>query len=87
MTSKTKPVGKFKSEAEERTFLEANDSSNLVDWAEATRVSPPNLKASKQSISLRLPIHLLERIKEAANARDVPYQSLIKTWLEEKRSG
>lgn len=25
-----------------------------------------------------------ERIKAAANARDVPYQSLIKVWLEEK---
>ena len=28
----------------------------------------------------------LERIKAAANARDVPYQSLIKVWLEEKLS-
>jgi len=27
---------------------------------------------------------LIERIKLAANARDVPYQSLIKVWLEEK---
>ena len=26
------------------------------------------------------------RIKAAANARDVPYQSLIKVWLEEKLS-
>ena len=32
---------------------------------------------------MRLPIHMLERIKAAANARDVPYQSLIKVWLEE----
>ncbi|WP_211090151.1 CopG family antitoxin [Pseudothauera nasutitermitis] len=34
-------------------------------------------------ISLRLPQHLLDAIK-AANARDVPYQSLIKVWLQEK---
>jgi len=27
---------------------------------------------------------MLERIKIAANKRDVPYQSLIKTWLAEK---
>ena len=27
---------------------------------------------------------LLEKIKVAANKRDVPYQSLIKTWLAEK---
>jgi predicted DNA binding CopG/RHH family protein len=30
------------------------------------------------------PVTLLERIKVAANKRDVPYQSLIKTWLAEK---
>ena len=28
--------------------------------------------------------HLLDSIKAAANARDVPYQSLIKVWLQEK---
>ena len=44
----------------------------------------PNLKPSTIAISLRLPITLLERIKVAANKRDVPYQSLIKTWLAEK---
>jgi len=44
----------------------------------------PNLKPSTQSISLRLPVTLLERIKIAANKRDVPYQSMIKTWLAEK---
>ena len=30
------------------------------------------------------PQHLLDSIKAAANARDVPYQSLIKVWLQEK---
>jgi predicted DNA binding CopG/RHH family protein len=44
----------------------------------------PNLKLSPQSISLRLPLALLDRIKIAANKRDVPYQSLIKVWLTEK---
>jgi predicted DNA binding CopG/RHH family protein len=27
---------------------------------------------------------LLDAIKTAANARDVPYQSLIKVWLQER---
>ena len=47
----------------------------------------PNLKPSTRTISLRLPEHLLESIKSAANARDVPYQSLIKVWLQEKVGG
>ncbi|MDP2705943.1 MAG: CopG family antitoxin [Burkholderiales bacterium] len=50
----------------------------------ASVASLPNLEPTTQSISLRLPLHLLDRIKSAANARDVPYQSLIKVWLEEK---
>ncbi|PIR62314.1 MAG: hypothetical protein COU65_04100, partial [Candidatus Pacebacteria bacterium CG10_big_fil_rev_8_21_14_0_10_42_12] len=39
------------------------------------------LKPSTESISLRLPSHMLGRIKELANAQDVPYQSLMKTYL------
>ena len=42
------------------------------------------LKPSTETISLRLPKHLLDGIRLAANARDVPYQSLIKVWLQEK---
>jgi predicted DNA binding CopG/RHH family protein len=84
MIKTAKPVPSFASEAEERAFWEANDSSEHVDWSKAERVRLPNLKPSSTSISLRLPNALLERIKVAANKRDVPYQSLIKTWLSEK---
>ncbi len=88
MSAKTKAkVPRFKSEVQERRFWETHDSTEHVDWSNAKRVTMPNLKPSTQSISLRLPVHTLERIKLAANARDVPYQSLIKVWLEEKLSG
>ena len=85
MNAKTR-VPKFKSDAQERKFWEAQDSARIIDWSKAERVRLPNLKPSTRSISLRLPVHTLERIKAAANARDVPYQSLIKVWLEEKLS-
>jgi predicted DNA binding CopG/RHH family protein len=84
MNKKLKLMPKFRSDAEERRFWETHDSSNYVDWSKAERVRLPNLKPSTASISLRLPVTLLERIKIAANKRDVPYQSLIKTWLAEK---
>ncbi len=84
MRKKLKPIPSFASEAEERRFWEGSDSTEYVDWSEAERVRFPNLKPSTTSISLRLPVSLLERIKIAANKRDVPYQSLIKTWLSEK---
>lgn len=44
----------------------------------------PGLKPSSASISLRLPVSLLERIKIAASKRGMPYQSLINAWLAEK---
>jgi predicted DNA binding CopG/RHH family protein len=84
MSTNLKSIPKFRTEAEERRFWETHDSSNYVDWRKAERVRLPNLKPSTTSISLRLPVTLLERIKVAANKRDVPYQSLIKTWLAEK---
>jgi len=79
-----KSIPTFVSEADERAFWESHDSTELLDWSQAQRVTLPNLKPTTQSISLRLPISLLESIKVAANSRDVPYQSLIKIWLSEK---
>lgn len=84
MSRKIKKLPVFASEAEERAFWEKHDSSDYLDWSKAERMSLPNLKPTTQSISLRLPVSLLESIKIAANSRDVPYQSLIKIWLNEK---
>ncbi len=84
MNKTFKAVPTFANEAEERRFWETHDSANYVDWSKAERARFPNLKPSSSSISLRLPLPLLERIKIAANKRDVPYQSLIKMWLAER---
>ena len=84
MSRKRKSAPEFRTEAEERTFWEAHDSADYVDWGRAERVRFTNLKPSTKAISLRLPVDLLERIKTAANKRDVPYQSMIKLWLAEK---
>ena len=84
MSKRLKTIPKFSSEAAERKFWEKNDSSKYLDWSKAQIAAFPNLKPSTKTISLRLPQHLLDAIKTAANARDVPYQSLIKVWLQEK---
>ncbi len=84
MTKQIKTIPTFANEAEERTFWETHDSTDYLDWNKAQSVVLPNLKPTTKTISLRLPKHLLDSIKAAANARDVPYQSLIKVWLQEK---
>lgn len=84
MKSKLKPIPKFRNEDEERNFWATADTSEYFDWSKAEEVIFPNLKPSTETISLRLPKYLLARIKEIANFKDVPYQSLMKIFLSEK---
>ena len=84
MNTPSKIHPKFANEAQERIYWETHDSTERLDWTKALRVTLPNLKPATKTISLRLPQHLLDSIKAAANSRDVPYQSLIKVWLQEK---
>jgi predicted DNA binding CopG/RHH family protein len=79
MRKQLMPVPVFKNEAQERKFWVTHDSADYLDWSKAGRV--------RSAISLRLPLPLLERIKMAANKREVRYQSQIKTWLAEKVDG
>jgi predicted DNA binding CopG/RHH family protein len=81
---KFKATPQFASEAQERAWRESHDSTDYVDWSKSVPGHFPNLKPTTTSISLRLSISTLERLKIAANKRDVPYQSLLKMWLEEK---
>jgi predicted DNA binding CopG/RHH family protein len=79
-----KQIPKFKNENEEREFWASNDSSEYLDWDKAGRALFPNLKPSTKSISIRLPESLLDALRQMANERDVPYQSLIKIYLQER---
>jgi predicted DNA binding CopG/RHH family protein len=84
MNKKPRPIPKFRSEKEERRFWETHDTTDYFDSGKMVRARFPNLKPSTQSISLRLPLSLLEAIRIEANKKDVPYQSLIKVWLSER---
>ena len=84
MKKQLKPIPDFANEQEERLFWETHDSADYVDWKKAESAVLPNLRPTTKTISLRLPQHLLDSIKAAAHSRDVPYQSLIKVWLQEK---
>jgi predicted DNA binding CopG/RHH family protein len=79
-----KKIPNFKNEAEERRFWQIHDSADFMDWSNAGTPSFPKLKPSTQTISLRLPEPLLDDLKRLANKRDVPYQSLLKTFLADR---
>jgi predicted DNA binding CopG/RHH family protein len=79
---KTPP--KFKNEDEERKFWAKADSTEFVDWQSGKRRKFVRLKPTLKTISLRLPVSMIEDLKVLANRRDVPYQSLLKVFLAER---
>ena len=72
---------KFRNEDEERDFWAKINLTDYFEPSDFERVSFPNLKPTSRSISIRLPEYLINRLKERANEIDIPYQSLIKTYL------
>jgi predicted DNA binding CopG/RHH family protein len=78
-----KPIPKFNSEDEERNFWDTHEALEYFDWTKAQPVLFPNLKLTRTPISLRLSGSLLTKIKLIANKKDLPYQSLIKHYLNE----
>jgi len=84
MSKKSKAKPALQTEEEVREYWTDHDSADYLDWSKAESVTFPNLKPSTQTISIRLSKSLLESIRLEANKRDVPYQSLIKIWLQEK---
>ena len=79
-----KEIPKFKSEDEERKFWETADSTKYIDWSQAKTKTLVKLRPSLRTISLRLPVAMIEDLKLLANQRDVPYQSLLKVFLAER---
>ena len=79
-----KSIPEFKNEDEEREFWKTHDSAEYLEWRRAERAVFSNLKPSTKTISLRLPESMLAELRQLANKRDIPYQSLIKTFLRER---
>ncbi len=82
--AKKKQIPDFRSEDQERRFWSENDSTEFVDWESAQSRHLPNLRPSLSTISIRLPVAMIEDLKILANKRDVPYQSLLKVFLAER---
>ncbi len=82
---KLKLIPRFKNEDEEAEFWATHDSTDYFDISRAI-VNPsfPNLKLSTKTITIRVTESLLNSLKMLANKRDVPYQSLVKMFLDEK---
>ena len=74
---------RFNDEDKEREFWSRIDLSDYFEPEDFDRVSFPNLKPTTRSISIRIPEHIINRLKERANEINIPYQSLIKEYVKE----
>lgn len=79
-----KKIPEFQNEEAEFEFWSKADTTEYLDWSKAKRVKFPNLKPTLRTISIRLPVSMVEDLKVLANQRDVPYQSLMKVFLAER---
>lgn len=82
--NKLKQAPKFKSEKEEAEFWATHDTSKFFRIDKPFVMDFPDLKPTTKTITLRISVSLLHRIKKIANKKDMPYQSLMKVFLDEK---
>ncbi len=83
MKKNLKKIPEFKNEDEERDFWAKVDTSEYFDWSKARHAIFPNLKLTRQPISLRVTTSLLAKVKSVANKKDMPYQTLMKQYISQ----
>ncbi|MGB9662405.1 MAG: CopG family antitoxin [Moorellaceae bacterium] len=86
----TAELPKFKSEREEVEFW---DTHNTLDYLESDEPAgielDPDLEAKirerqkTKRVTLRLRVSQIEAVKEIARRKDIPYQTLIRSWIAE----
>lgn len=79
-----KKIPQFKNEEEEKAFWSVNSPLDFFDNPEPIELQFPNLKPTTKTISIRLPEWMILQLKNLANKKDIPYQSLVKVFLGEK---
>jgi len=81
---KIKNIPPFKNEDEEREFWASHGTVDYFDVKKPVKLDLSHLKRSTKPITVRLPEDLIKKLKILANKKDVPYQSLLKLFLDEK---
>jgi predicted DNA binding CopG/RHH family protein len=79
-----KKVPKFASEDEEREFWAGADSTEYIDWENGEDVRFPHLQPTTKTVSIRMPLWMIEELQVRANEHDVTYEALIKVYLAER---
>ena len=80
-------IPKFKNKDDEFEFWSNLDLVDYFEPGDFVPVSFPNLKPTTRAVSVRIPEYILGRLKEQANALNIPYQSLMKQYIAHGATG
>ena len=72
-----KKMPELKTEEEISTFWDEHDSTEYIDWNKVKLVRLVNLQKSTKTISIRMPVDMIETLKIQANKCDIPSISRI----------
>ena len=84
MNKKANLIPKFKNEDAERDFWATHDLTDYLDNFAPVELDLSELQPSTRSVTVRLSESLLSGLKQLAHKKDIPYQSLLKMFLDEK---
>jgi predicted DNA binding CopG/RHH family protein len=93
-----KELPQFRSEKEEAEFWDGHNSLDYIESDEPVELElDPELAAriaersKTKRVTLRLRVSQIEAAKEIARKKDIPYQTLMRSWIaqgiERERSG
>ncbi len=77
---------KFKSDKQAADWFDTHDTAPLMDNLHKFHESLPvrRTRPTKKPVGLRLRTDYLKAIKQTAERKGIPYQSLIQIWLVDK---
>jgi predicted DNA binding CopG/RHH family protein len=83
MEQSIKELATLPPETEEEASWKVHDATDYLDWTQSEEI-PPDLTPPTTTISLHLADSQLDALKQAAHIHKMPYQSLIRMWIQEK---
>ncbi len=85
LKNKLRPIPKFKSLGEEANFWDSHDLTEYFDFSKSKWGRFVLEKSKKEgSLTIRLQINLINKIKAFAASNNLTTSSLARTWLTER---
>lgn len=82
MSAKRSRSRRFKSDEEVADHFDTHSAAS--EWKASKPVHVDFQRPIKHMISIRLELELFEKIRRIAEAKGLPYQTMMKQWLSEK---